>query len=377
MQSYERYALVTLLFLVVLVVVVALWDDGTPVEAAPRSDAPDVTEVARVEHSSSPAATGRSAHAGSSSSSPSRGGGAASMPLAGVNEIQASKERVTTIGAGDSHRVDRFSETVPPQPQAQDAYDQLMRPVQPGATTQPASTANTAAGFDFLPRPTGTSRGGVKLASVNNQAPADANRVLGRNSVVESTGRSTGPKAREASVSTAPKTPKTNAPSTYTVVAGDSLSTVAGKTLGSSSEYAKIASLNGLNKPYTIYVGQVLRIPTSASSTDASTPAKAASAPVSAPKGSRPYTVRSGDILSVLLERELGTYKRSITKVLELNPGMNPDRLVAGKVILLPKSVPGAQPKKPSSSSLPQTLAAPKGSRLASAAGKDSEFVVR
>ena len=50
MQPIERYALVTLLFLVVLVVVVAMWDDGSAEGAAPGgSDARDTNVATRVE----------------------------------------------------------------------------------------------------------------------------------------------------------------------------------------------------------------------------------------------------------------------------------------------------------------------------------------
>ena len=56
MQPIERYALVTLLFLIVLIVVGALWDDGEVGAAGPP-----VQEMARTERASGPSAASSSA----------------------------------------------------------------------------------------------------------------------------------------------------------------------------------------------------------------------------------------------------------------------------------------------------------------------------
>lgn len=50
---------------------------------------------------------------------------------------------------------------------------------------------------------------------------------------------------------------------TYTVVKGDSLSTIAAKQLGSGSRYTEIVSLNSdiIKNPNLIYPGQVLKLP--------------------------------------------------------------------------------------------------------------------
>lgn len=67
--------------------------------------------------------------------------------------------------------------------------------------------------------------------------------------------------------------------STYTVVSGDTLSGI-GSKLG--VKWQDIASLNGIGSPYTIYPGQVLKVPSGSSSTSST----------------RTYTVVSGDTLS-------------------------------------------------------------------------------
>ena len=63
---------------------------------------------------------------------------------------------------------------------------------------------------------------------------------------------------------------------TYTVVAGDTLSSIGAQT---STDWQLIASTNGINAPYTIYPGQVLQLPantvvsSSTTTTQSSTPA--------------------------------------------------------------------------------------------------------
>lgn len=63
--------------------------------------------------------------------------------------------------------------------------------------------------------------------------------------------------------------------STYTVKSGDTLSTIANAY---GTTYQALASLNGISSPYTIYVGQVLK--------------------VSGTTSTKTYTVKSGDTLS-------------------------------------------------------------------------------
>ena len=57
-------------------------------------------------------------------------------------------------------------------------------------------------------------------------------------------------------VTTPPATPQT-----YTVASGDTLSAIARKFYGDSSEYQKIASANGISNPNVIRVGAVLTLP--------------------------------------------------------------------------------------------------------------------
>lgn len=81
---------------------------------------------------------------------------------------------------------------------------------------------------------------------------------------------------------------------TYTVVAGDTVSHLATRF---GTTVAAVVQANGLDARAFIRVGQVLRIPTGASTTGAASPA----AP--APATSATYTVASGDTVSALATR--------------------------------------------------------------------------
>lgn len=108
------------------------------------------------------------------------------------------------------------------------------------------------------------------------------------------------------SVSSAPiQAPAAN---TYTVRAGDTLSSIASK-FGTS--YQALASLNGIANPNLIYVGQVLRVNGSANT------------------GSVYYTVRAGDNLSAIASR----YGTSYQSIAALNGLANPNLIYAGQTL--------------------------------------------
>ena len=81
----------------------------------------------------------------------------------------------------------------------------------------------------------------------------------------------------------------------------------------------ELCRLNGLSDRDIIREGMVLKLPAKTSSTPARVAAKA---PV-ATGGHRTVTIRSGETLSLVLDREVGTYKRSIAAVKRLNPDLD------------------------------------------------------
>ncbi len=97
---------------------------------------------------------------------------------------------------------------------------------------------------------------------------------------------------------------------TYTVVAGDTLSSIAARFRTTAAE---LAALNNILNPNLIYPGEVLTISTF-------------SAPVSS------YTVRSGDTLSSIASR----FDTSVQELVSLNSIRNPNQIYPGQVLRLP-----------------------------------------
>ena len=108
------------------------------------------------------------------------------------------------------------------------------------------------------------------------------------------------------SVSSAPA--QAPAVGTYTVQSGDTLSSIASK-FGTS--YQTLASLNGISNPNLIYIGQVLQVTGSASTSSVY------------------YTVRTGDNLSSIASR----YGTSYQSIAALNGLANPNLIYAGQTL--------------------------------------------
>jgi LysM repeat protein len=156
---------------------------------------------------------------------------------------------------------------------------------------------------------------------------------------------------------------------TYTVKSGDSLARIARSQLGSEARWTEIQALNPGVTPKNLKVGQSLLLPvgsaalgvapvaaasqaTSAAPTGAkvapsrmdSKPkaavapkSSAATQPAAAPKSKsgRVYTVKAGDTLQRIAERECGSAKL-VAQIKALNPGLEPDKIKVGAKINLP-----------------------------------------
>jgi nucleoid-associated protein YgaU len=333
MQPIERYALVTLLFLIVLIVVGALWDDGK-VDA---SGGP-AQEIARSQATESrPSPRTRSSR---------RGEG---LPL-NVREpapevtrqrtaVPPSRAARRTPAAAEGSASDRSG------PQSTPAYGGFSRSGAPrtGAPSvadlegslRPEPREDWSGGYLNRRELTSTTGGAVAgpsdtLRPAASGAPRTAAEVVAR------------PRAATAKADA----PRTRA---YTIQGGDSLERIARRELNDPRAVDRIASLNGLSKPYTIYSGRTLLLPVdhAGAATTLSAPtstAPAAPAQASAAVAGRPtYTVQSGDSLSAVLVREFGTYKRSLPLVKTLNPGLDVNQIRPGMRIVLPRTdeIPG------------------------------------
>ncbi|MGI5839991.1 MAG: LysM peptidoglycan-binding domain-containing protein, partial [bacterium] len=112
----------------------------------------------------------------------------------------------------------------------------------------------------------------------------------------------------------------------YTVVAGDSLFTIA-QRFGTTVN-AILAINPQITNPDLIFPGQVICVPT-ATTTPPSPP------PPTCPPGSFRYTVKSGDSLFLIAQR-FGT---TVNAILSINPQItNPDLIFPGQIICVPGS---------------------------------------
>lgn len=126
---------------------------------------------------------------------------------------------------------------------------------------------------------------------------------------------------------------------TYTVKAGDTLSAIASRYSTSSST---LASLNSLSNPNLIYVGQVLKVSSNAS-TSSSTGSSANSTVTTAAS----YTVKSGDTLPAIAAKYGTTYQA----LASANSISNPNDIYVGQVIKVSATATAASSQAASSTS--------------------------
>lgn len=124
---------------------------------------------------------------------------------------------------------------------------------------------------------------------------------------------------------------------TYTVKAGDTLSAIASRYSTSSST---LALLNSLSNPNLIYVGQVLKVSSNAS-TSSSTSSSANSTVTTAAS----YTVKAGDTLSAIAAK-YGTTYQALTST---NSISNPNDIYVGQVIKVSATATAASSQAASS----------------------------
>jgi len=106
---------------------------------------------------------------------------------------------------------------------------------------------------------------------------------------------------------------------TYVIRAGDTLFSIAQRF---NTTVDRLLQLNPGIDPNNLRVGQIICVPTTA--------------PPTCPPGSTTYTIRAGDTLFSIAQR----FNTTVDRLLQLNPGIDPNNLQVGQVICVPTTVP-------------------------------------
>ena len=148
------------------------------------------------------------------------------------------------------------------------------------------------------------------------------------------------PEARNVRRSSNPTPRAISGADTHVVASGETLGDISKIHYGTTTRWREIAAANGNLDPTRLKVGQKLQIPPdsrSGSSSSSSSSSSGATRVHSSSAGTREYTIKRGDTLGEIAQRELGTATRW-REIQTMNPGLNPMRLVVGKKIQLPAS---------------------------------------
>ncbi len=337
MQKIERYGVFALVFLLVTILAVSLWGeskdgglffwkkDGAGSDKQAQADRPR------------PRAPGAAQPAGAAQ-------GQGQGPRAGALEL-----------SGDN------ADPVAAQLRAQRiALAQQRRAEQQAALEQQAaangSDAAPGAGAESSPVPT---PGDVALVDPFAANAGGANAPAGSTPVANTPAQGqvgapalpvgAGPVVRPSPVNAAPLVRQNASGSrNYVVKSGDTLGEIARRELGASARWTEIAALNGNLDPKRLRTGMTLKLPAgAASSANNAAGGVAANTPSASPAAARTnsagrsYTVKSGDTLSAIASRELGSAERW-TEIVALNPRLDPARLAVGAVLALPGAAAGS-----------------------------------
>ena len=178
---------------------------------------------------------------------PQRGIGTPSLPPASLPDTPATMPAVLTFSPGNASLGQLGSPNegaIDPAPLPQAASAEI-HVITPGDTLQSISLVHF-----------GTTKRWPEIASLNNITNAD--RIREGQKLRLPSGEPSRPLPKSSS-QPATRTPTST---TYTVAKGDTLSAIAQKMLGSAKRWREIKSLNGINDPAEIRIGNVLNLPT-------------------------------------------------------------------------------------------------------------------
>ena len=285
MQKTERVGAVALLFLLVTIVAVALWDDGEAEAvltaeggADPQADSTQVQQQAtRRQRPQVESPERRDRHDG--------------LRTTRATRAVLGHERPSMLGGA--------GQTAPLEPSHQEQAGELAEDLRARhrALQREEPTLVDNGNLDPSLLEKGYSNGrpsrSEKLARVEREA---ATPLRGR-------------KMKSVETKTAPVA----SGATHVVRKNETLGEIAQRRLGQASRWPEIAMLNGVDGD-AIREGQTLRLPGDAVAARAQlAPAPAATVPPraraasAAPGAGRTYVIRSGDVLGTIAQRELGT----------------------------------------------------------------------
>ena len=329
MQRIERYGVVVLLFMMVTFVAVAMWDGG---EGAP----PAASKGQRVAAAERTVATQPNQQA----QNPRR-----RLPLSNAPEGRSTVRPNAARGSNPSvqTRVEQRA------PQAATGFPAPPRATQASVRDEPKTSSRPVR----LERPRWSSeeRPGSNTASkkrfeqelkqargTSTTTPESKPRRPATRPASQPATRTAEPVARRAEPVKRPQQSSSRA-GVYVVKSGDTLSGIAQTALGSSKRWREIAALNPKVDPGRLFVGAKLAlpgaVPTTAPKSQRKPETRSTPRSVSPSAAEAVYIVQSGDMLSTIAQRELGSAKHW-RKIADLNPKVNPDRLYVGAKLRLP-----------------------------------------
>jgi LysM repeat protein len=306
MQQIERYGVIALLFLMVTLVTVGLWGDGDTQAAG--SDEP----VAGAEPGDGQRARERRGREDALTPAEARARSREDAPLAFARD-EATRD------AAERRAAERRERELEKQRRLAQAPAEAPR--------RAAEAPLELEGFGYEAPRRDTTRRSPALAG--DRPRRDESEALGVPGpvTIQAPPRNQDP-PREAR----PAGP------VYRVKPGDSLERIARRELGDGSRWREIQELNGIADPDIVVLGAKLVLPADAAPRGAEPKALLATnepRPTQPAGGARTYTVRKGDVLSRIAQRECGTVK-AIPRIVALNPKVQPDHILVGMQLVLP-----------------------------------------
>jgi nucleoid-associated protein YgaU len=312
MQPIERYGVISLLALVVIITAVVLWDQAD-------DEQPVLAAASKVEQG--PAGLNRNAVP------PQKPAAKGQVPIQSSGWNADNTKATRQAKDQDALKLDK---------QLDQALSELNK-------SKPQPTPNTM----------------VEAPQAKDEA-----RINWMNETAKANGTSN-PLAYETdslpekSLGSAVIEPKSTA-RTYIVKSGDTLSQIAQRELGSVTFTDELKRANPKVEETRMTVGTRLNLPAVTAEMSAALAAKADTAPAStsAPRetksttlASNQYRVKEGDSLWSIAAKQLGSGER-YTAIEAANPGINSNKLLTGQLITLPASSGGeiASNKAPSAS---------------------------